>query len=106
MLTYFLPPLHSPSAIVVNTYNRRTTQDVTQWPNLIARLLVRGVSDEHARMLVGENLLRMWTQVEEVAKTIQKEEWPDEAFWEDRLWEPEYPGVPRLFPPVQQKEEV
>jgi membrane dipeptidase len=72
---------------------------VSQWPNLIARLLARGVSDEHAKMVAGDNILRAWAQIEEVAKAIQKEEQPNEETWEDRLWEPEYPGTPRLFPP-------
>jgi membrane dipeptidase len=49
-------------------------------------------------MLVGENLLRVWTEVERVAETMQKQgELPCEEHFEGRLWEPENMDVPRLF---------
>ena len=75
-------------------------QDVSQWPNLIARLLARGnVTDQQVQLLVGSNLLRVWDDVERAAKVIQEEgKLPCEEPWEDRLWEVEYSDVPRLFP--------
>jgi len=74
-------------------------EDTSQWPNLIAKLLARGdVSDKQAQMLVGENLLRVWQEVEHVANAAQlKGELPCEESWEGRLWEPENMNVPRLF---------
>ncbi|KAJ9615589.1 hypothetical protein H2200_001664 [Cladophialophora chaetospira] len=75
-------------------------EDTSKWPNLIERLLARGnVTDQQARLLVGENLLRVWKDVDRVAETIQKQgELPCEEYWGGRLWEPENMDVPRLFP--------
>lgn len=55
-------------------------------------------------MLVGDNLLRVWDDVERVAKAMQEEgDLPSEESWEDRLWEAEYSDVPRLFPQEPQE---
>lgn len=42
--------------------------DVSKYPNLVYELLVRGYSDEEIEKILGGNLLRVWKQVEEVAK--------------------------------------
>lgn len=75
-------------------------QDTSQWPNLVQRLLARGnITDEQAELLVGGNLLRVWQEVDRVAKVTQdKGELPCEESWDGRLWEPETFEVPRLYP--------
>lgn len=43
-------------------------RDVSQYPNLVRVLLERGYSDEEIRKICGENLLRVWAEVERVAR--------------------------------------
>lgn len=45
--------------------------DVTNYPDLVAELLRRGVSDADAGKVVGENVLRVWHDVEVVAAKMQ-----------------------------------
>jgi membrane dipeptidase len=45
-------------------------KDVSSYPNLIEGLLRRGYSDEEIRKILGENLLRVWREVEEVARAM------------------------------------
>ncbi|KAK6387188.1 hypothetical protein LTS17_000454 [Exophiala oligosperma] len=82
--------------------NVKGLEDTSQWPNLIARLLARGnVTDTQVKMLLGDNVLRAWEQVEKVAKQLQKQgELPNEETWEGRVWEPENFDTPRIFPGV------
>ncbi|KAB5531311.1 microsomal dipeptidase precursor [Coniochaeta sp. 2T2.1] len=47
-------------------------EDVSKFPDLVAELLRRGVSDEHASKVVGGNLLRVWADVDRVAAEMQK----------------------------------
>lgn len=47
--------------------------DVSKFPDLVAELLRRGVSDEDAANVVGGNLLRVWKKVDEVALKLQAE---------------------------------
>jgi membrane dipeptidase len=47
--------------------------DVSKFPDLVAELLRRGVSDGDAGKVVGGNVLRVWGAVDEVAKRLQKE---------------------------------
>ncbi|MCC2616437.1 dipeptidase [Aestuariibacter halophilus] len=42
-------------------------KDVASYPNLVAELLRRGYSDDDIAKLLGENLLRVWREVERVA---------------------------------------
>jgi membrane dipeptidase len=42
-------------------------KDVSSYPNLIAGLLRRGYSEEDIRKILGENLLRVWSAVEDHA---------------------------------------
>lgn len=44
-------------------------KDVSNYPNLIEGLLRRGYSEEDIRKILGENLLRVWTAVEDYAAT-------------------------------------
>ncbi len=46
-------------------------KDVSTYPNLVAGLLERGYSEADIRKILGENLLRVWREVEEVAGTLQ-----------------------------------
>jgi membrane dipeptidase len=43
-------------------------KDVSMYPNLIARLLERGYTPAQIRLILGENLLRVWSQVEKFAQ--------------------------------------
>lgn len=51
----------------------RGLEDVSKFPDLIAELLRRGVSDEDAGKVAGGNLLRVWREVDEVALHMQAE---------------------------------
>ncbi len=42
-------------------------KDVSQYPNLIAELMRRGYRDGDLRKICGENLLRVWSEVERIA---------------------------------------
>ena len=42
---------------------------VGEYPNLIAELLLRGYSEESLARICGQNMLRVWSQVEEIAGT-------------------------------------
>ena len=44
-------------------------KDVSSYPNLIAGLLKRGYSEDDVRKILGENLLRVWKEVEAYAAT-------------------------------------
>lgn len=46
---------------------------VAQYPDLVAELLKRGVSDEDAERIVGGNALRVWRDAEIVAAKMQAE---------------------------------
>lgn len=43
-------------------------QDASGYPNLVAELLRRGYTDDEIEKILGENLLRVWETVEEVAE--------------------------------------
>lgn len=51
----------------------RGLEDVSKFPDLIAELLKRGVSDEDAAKVAGGNLLRVWKDVDQVALQLQAE---------------------------------
>ena len=54
-------------------------KDVSSYPNLVYELVKRGYSDEDVRKILGENLLRVWRAVEEVAAALQAAEEATEA---------------------------
>ena len=43
-------------------------KDASMYPNVIAGLLDRGYSDAQIKLVLGENLLRVWSAVEQVAR--------------------------------------
>ncbi|MEX2124008.1 MAG: dipeptidase [Woeseia sp.] len=45
-------------------------KDVSSYPNLVEGLMQRGYSDEDIRKILGENLLRVWREVEDVARSL------------------------------------
>lgn len=45
-------------------------KDVSAYPNLVAGLLERGYSENDIRKILGGNLLRVWREVEQVARTL------------------------------------
>lgn len=51
----------------------RGLEDVARYPDLVAEMLRQGVSDEDAARVVGGNLLRVWGEVEAVAREMQAE---------------------------------
>ena len=53
--------------------------DASQFPNLIAELLRRGWSDEDVKKVLGLNVLRAWTEAEDVARRLQQERPPSNA---------------------------
>jgi membrane dipeptidase len=44
-------------------------KDVSTYPNLVEGLLSRGYSESDIRKILGENLLRVWRKVEDIART-------------------------------------
>ena len=46
-------------------------EDVSTYPNLIEELLRRGLSEQDIRKICGENLLRVWSEVEKTAEELQ-----------------------------------
>ncbi|KAI8383027.1 membrane dipeptidase-domain-containing protein [Blakeslea trispora] len=47
-------------------------EDVSKYPDLFAELIQRGWSDHDLVGLAGKNLLRVWSKVEKVSKSLQK----------------------------------
>jgi membrane dipeptidase len=48
-------------------------EDVTKYPDLVAELLKEGVSDADVANVVGGNLLRVWSHVDETAAKLQSD---------------------------------
>ena len=46
-------------------------EDVSKLPNLVYELLVRGYKDDDLKKILGENLLRVWQQVEKVSSNLR-----------------------------------
>ena len=82
-------------------------QDVSKYPNLIAAMLARGATDEQARLFAGENILRVWKDVEKVAAEIRgaqtRDALPNEAVWEGRVWAKGHSWLPYLFPGTKRR---
>jgi membrane dipeptidase len=49
----------------------RGLDDVSKFPDLVAELLRRGVSDEDASKIIGGNVLRVWEDVDNIALKLQ-----------------------------------
>lgn len=76
-------------------------EDVTKFPDLIAELLRRGYSDEDARKVVGENLIRAFEKAEEVARNFQRQHPPYDQyrFFANLTCRPNYGGGLDSFVP-------
>ncbi|KAI1077229.1 membrane dipeptidase-domain-containing protein [Whalleya microplaca] len=62
-------------------------EDVSKFPDLVQLLLERGVTDEQVRLFAGENVLRVWSNIEQRAREIQATgEKPVEEEYEGREW--------------------
>ncbi|MCE7943477.1 MAG: membrane dipeptidase, partial [Chlorobi bacterium CHB1] len=48
-------------------------KSVADFPNLIYELLKKGYSDKDIEKICSGNLLRVWSEVEKTAKTLQAE---------------------------------
>ncbi len=48
-------------------------KDVSAYPNIIYELLKKGYTEEDIKKICGENLLRVWSEVRQVAKELQYE---------------------------------
>ena len=48
-------------------------KDVSQYPNIIYELLKRGYNEKDIRKVCGENLLRVWSSIEQCAKDLQSQ---------------------------------
>jgi membrane dipeptidase len=48
-------------------------QDASGYPSLVAELLRRGYSEEQLRMILGENILRVWAEVEATAERLRQD---------------------------------
>lgn len=46
-------------------------EDASKMPNLLYQLLKRGYSEDDIRKICGENMLRVWSRVEQVARELQ-----------------------------------
>lgn len=60
--------------------------DVSAYPRLVEAVLRRGATDEQVHKLVGENILRVWRQIEIESAHIRKgkDASPIESVWEGR----------------------
>ena len=73
-------------------------EDVSKYPSLMEVLMQRGASDEEIRLLAGENILRVWGNIEKRAKAIQATgEKPVEDEYEGREWHKGYPTDPYML---------
>jgi membrane dipeptidase len=65
--------------------------------------MARGATDDQIRLLAGDNLLRVWGDIERRAKEIQAEELPVEEEWEGRNWHHGYKNSPYMFRETREK---
>ncbi|KAI0381315.1 membrane dipeptidase-domain-containing protein [Hypomontagnella monticulosa] len=62
-------------------------EDVSKFPDLVQLLMERGATDEQVRLFAGENILRVWSNIEKRAREIQATgEKPVEEEYEGRVW--------------------
>lgn len=69
----------------------RGLEDVTKFPDLVARMLAKRVSPQNVEKVIGLNIIRVMKQVEDVArksKTVEVLEDPIKQLWSDgfRNW--------------------
>ncbi|KAI5863856.1 membrane dipeptidase-domain-containing protein [Durotheca rogersii] len=62
-------------------------EDVSKFPDLVQLLMERGATDEQVRLFAGENILRVWSDIEKRARELQAAgEKPVEEEFEGRSW--------------------
>src|SRR5207247_6107905 len=59
-------------------------EDVSKFPALTAELLRRGYSKDDVKKILGQNVLRVVRQVEQVAARLQKERGPSAVIFDGR----------------------
>lgn len=81
-------------------HTARGINSVAEYPKLIEAVMMRGATDGEVRKLVGENILRVWRENEDVAARLAREKvLPVEENWEGRTWFSEWnSAVPRMVP--------
>lgn len=58
----------------------------------------RGATDEQVRKFAGENILRVWSAVEGIARSLQMDgEKPNEETWSGRRWVRANLPLPYMF---------
>ncbi|KAI2473611.1 membrane dipeptidase-domain-containing protein [Annulohypoxylon bovei var. microspora] len=73
-------------------------EDVSKYPDLIELLMARGATDDQIKLLVGDNILRVWASIERRAQEIQSQgEKPVEEEWEWRKWHRGYKSSPYMY---------
>ncbi|XXG94999.1 hypothetical protein Hte_001259 [Hypoxylon texense] len=73
-------------------------EDVSKYPDLIELLMARGATDDQIRLLVGDNLLRVWDSIQHRAQQIQAQgEKPVEEEFEGRKWHKGYRNSPYMY---------
>lgn len=72
-------------------------EDVSKYSSLMEVLLQRGATDEQIRLLAGENILRVWAEVEKRAGELQATEKPVEREYEGRRWHKGFVGDPFML---------
>lgn len=66
--------------------------------------MARGATDEQIRMFAGENLLRVWENIEAAATMIQATgEQPVEEVWEGRNWKYGHKTMPFMLAGSREK---
>jgi membrane dipeptidase len=66
--------------------------------------MARGVTDEQVRLFAGENLLRVWENIEAASEIIQASgEKPEEEIWEGRSWKYGHKSMPFMFAGSREK---
>ena len=60
--------------------------------------MARGATDDQIRQLAGDNLLRVWADIERRGEEIQAEgDKPVEEEWEGRKWHTHYKSSPYMY---------
>jgi membrane dipeptidase len=69
----------------------RRTEDVSKRPDLVADMLRRGLNEIDVEKIVGKDLLRVWSEVDAVARKMQAEH---KLLIQDRLSSLKIPSEP------------
>ncbi|KAF3062033.1 hypothetical protein GL218_03502 [Daldinia childiae] len=79
-------------------------EDVSKYPDLIELIIARGATDDQVKLVVGENILRVWESIERRAREIRaKGENPVEEEWEGRKWHKGYKNSPYMYQETRER---